>query len=67
MNTPIPHPLTLDGRDPANLRGEPITGDRYWSHEFARKEWDHMWTRIWHVAGRTVELEEPDDYIEGRR
>lgn len=63
MNQPIPHKLTLDGRDPANLRGDPITGDRYWSKEFARKEWDSMWTRIWHVAGRTAELEEPGDYI----
>jgi phenylpropionate dioxygenase-like ring-hydroxylating dioxygenase large terminal subunit len=58
-----PHPLTLDGRDPGNLRGDPITGERYWSKDFAQKEWDHMWTRIWHVAGRTVELEEPGDYI----
>ena len=57
------HPLTLDGRDASNLRGDPITGDRYWSREFAQKEWDHMWTRIWHVAGRTAELAEPGDYV----
>lgn len=63
MNQPARHPLTLDGRDPANLRGDPITGDRYWSKEFARAEWDHMWTRIWHVAGRTAELQEAGDYI----
>lgn len=63
MNNPIPHPLTLDGRDPANLRGDPITGDRYTSKEFAQREWDHMWTRIWHVAGRTAELPDPGDYI----
>lgn len=63
MNNPVPHPLTLDGRDPANLRGDPITGDRYTSKEFAQREWDHMWTRIWHVAGRTAELAEPGDYV----
>lgn len=57
------HPLTIDGRDPANLRGDPITGDRYTSAAFMQKEWDHMWTRIWHVAGRTAELEEPGDYV----
>ena len=57
------HPTTMDGRDPSVLRGDPITGDRYWSKEFAQKEWDHMWTRIWHVAGRTAELREPGDYI----
>jgi len=63
MGHPTPHPLTIDGRDPSCLRGDPITGDRYTSREFMRKEWDHMWTRIWHVAGRTAELEEPGDYV----
>jgi len=59
----LTHPLTIDGRDAARLRGDPITGDRYTSKEFMQREWDHMWTRIWHVAGRTAELEEPGDYI----
>ena len=57
------HPLTVDGRDPSNLRGDPITGDRYTSREFAQREWDHMWTRIWHVAGRSAELQEEGDYL----
>ncbi|MDX3899129.1 MAG: aromatic ring-hydroxylating dioxygenase subunit alpha [Sphingobium sp.] len=63
MTNPIPHPLTIDGRDATNLRGDPITGDRYTSKDFARREWDRMWTRIWHVAGRIAELEKPGDYI----
>lgn len=63
MTQPPVHPLTIDGRDPANLRGDPITGDRYTSRDFMQREWDHMWTRIWHVAGRTAELEEPGDYV----
>lgn len=53
----------LDGRNANNIRGDAITGDRYTSPEFMKLEWDHMWTRIWHVAGRTAELEEPGDYI----
>ncbi|MBL6691420.1 MAG: aromatic ring-hydroxylating dioxygenase subunit alpha [Pseudomonadales bacterium] len=57
------HPLTMKGRDPSHLRGDPITGDRYYSRDFAEKEWQHMWTRIWHVAGRVAELEEPGDYV----
>jgi phenylpropionate dioxygenase-like ring-hydroxylating dioxygenase large terminal subunit len=63
MTEAIRHPLTMDGRDASNLRGDAITGDRYWSKDFARQEWDHMWTRIWHVAGRTAELEEPGDFV----
>ena len=31
MTEAIRHPLPMDGRDPSNLRGDPITGDRYWS------------------------------------
>ena len=57
------HPLTMDGRDVSLLRGDPMTGDRYYSREFAQREWEQMWTRIWHVAGRTCELEEAGDYI----
>jgi len=63
MTTPVRHPLTMNGRDPSLLRGDRIDGDRYWSAGFAKKEWDHLWTRIWHVAGRTSELQEPGDYI----
>jgi len=63
MAAQIKHPLTMSGRDPTLLRGDPITGDRYYSKEFAQREWDHMWTKIWHVAGRENELQEPGDYI----
>ncbi len=63
MNSVTKHPLTMNGRDPSHLRGDSITGDRYYSREFAQREWDHLWTRIWHVAGRMAELEEAGDYI----
>lgn len=63
MNQPLSIPLPMDGRDPSNLRGDPITGDQYYSAEFAQKEWDHLWTKIWHIAGRTAELEEPGDFV----
>jgi len=62
MNQHTPPP-PLSGRDPANLRGDAITGDRYHSPEFAKREWDQLWTKIWHIAGRTAELEEPGDYV----
>ncbi|HET8612928.1 MAG TPA: aromatic ring-hydroxylating dioxygenase subunit alpha [Sphingomonas sp.] len=45
------------------LRGDPITGERYYSRDFAQAEWDRMWTRVWHVGGRLAQLEEPGDYI----
>jgi len=53
----------LDGAHARDLRGDPITGDRYYSKEFMEKEWDHMWTRIWHIGALLKELEQPGDYV----
>ena len=53
----------MDGKDPSNLRGDPITQERYFSREFMQREWDRLWTRIWHIAGRARQLREPGDYI----
>lgn len=52
----------LDGGTAAQLRGDPITGDRYYSTEFMQREWDHMWTRIWHMGAHLAEIPEPGDY-----
>lgn len=57
------HPSVMDGGTSAQLRGDPITGDRYWSPAFMEAEWDHMWTRIWHIGAREAELEEPGDFV----
>ncbi|MFA7585492.1 MAG: aromatic ring-hydroxylating dioxygenase subunit alpha, partial [Novosphingobium sp.] len=48
---------------PIGLRGDKITGDRYYSRDFAEREWQHMWTKVWHVGGRAAQLPEPGDYI----
>ena len=45
------------------LSNRPITGDRYWSLEFASREWDRLWSRVWQVAGRVAELTAAGDYI----
>lgn len=53
----------LDASKPNFLRGDPITGDRYYCPEFAKKEWDCMWTRIWHIGGRIADLPQPGDWV----
>lgn len=63
MSKPARHPDTMSGRDPSLLRGDAIDGERYYSREFAEREWQQLWQRIWHVAGREAELPEPGDYI----
>ena len=31
------HPLAMDGKDPNNLRGDPISNDRYFCKDFNRQ------------------------------
>jgi phenylpropionate dioxygenase-like ring-hydroxylating dioxygenase large terminal subunit len=62
MTSELSYPASPLAQYPV-ARGDAITGDRYWSKEFADKEWEHVWKRVWHVGGRTAQLEEPGDYI----
>lgn len=45
------------------LAGSPIASERYWSPDFARLEWEHLFPHVWLVAGRTDQLAEPGDYV----
>jgi len=63
MTEAMQHPLAMDGKDPSNIRGDSITQERYYSPDFMQQEWDNLWTKIWHVAGRENQLTEPGDYI----
>lgn len=53
----------MDASSSDFLRGDPITGDRYYCKDFAQKEWNHMWTRVWHVAGRESQVPDPGNYV----
>ena len=57
------HPLAVDAGTDHFLRGDPIDGERYHSREFMQREWDHMWTRVWHIAGLESQLREAGDYV----
>ncbi|TCM23692.1 aromatic ring-hydroxylating dioxygenase subunit alpha [Novosphingobium sp. ST904] len=56
------YPTHPDARPPA-ARGDAITGDRYWSKEFAEREWEHMWKKVWHLGGRLSQFEEAGDFV----
>ena len=58
-----PHPLTMDGKDTTNLRGDSISQERYYDPDFMKQEWQYLWTRIWHIAGREQQLQVAGDYI----
>ncbi|MDR7102410.1 aromatic ring-hydroxylating dioxygenase subunit alpha [Croceicoccus sp. BE223] len=35
----------------------------YWSRERAEQEWEHVWTRVWHMGPREEEIAEEDDVM----
>lgn len=45
------------------LEYRPIPKSRYTSAEFAAREWEHMWTKVWVCAGRASDAPEPGDYF----
>ncbi|MEM9035054.1 MAG: aromatic ring-hydroxylating dioxygenase subunit alpha [Actinomycetota bacterium] len=45
------------------LTSNPITGDRYWSKDFHQQEWDHLWTKVWLIAGMVDQLRKPGDFF----
>ena len=52
----------IDSWPEQHLRGHRIPGDRYTSREFAEREWEGMWTRVWLLLGRESELPNPGDW-----
>jgi phenylpropionate dioxygenase-like ring-hydroxylating dioxygenase large terminal subunit len=53
----------MNGGTSEQLRGDKITGDRYWSKDWMKREWDQMWTRIWHIGAKLSEIPEPGDFV----
>lgn len=45
------------------VRGDRITGDRYHSRDWMAKEWETLWTKIWHIGAMTQEFEEAGDWV----
>lgn len=62
------HPTPRRGIDTAKapepaLRDTPITGDRFWSKDFAAREWERMWTKVWLIAGLSAEIPAAGDHL----
>ncbi len=45
------------------VRGDPITGERYYCRDWAKAEWEKVFTRVWHIGGMASDLEETGDYL----
>ena len=57
-------PTPMEKQPEPALEYVPIPKERYTSPEFARLEWERMWTRVWLLAGReSGRARSPGDYF----
>ena len=40
-----------------------IPAERYYAPDFMEKEWQHVWTKVWLLGGRSDDIKEAGDYI----
>ena len=45
------------------LRDRAISGDRYWSTDYAHREWEGMWTKVWLIGALESDVREPGDFM----
>ena len=45
------------------IRSDPIAAERYLSREFMELEWEHVWTRVWNIAGLESEIPKPGSFL----
>ena len=56
--TPVEHSPAPD-----DLGYESIPKSRYTSDDYMHREWTHMWSKVWLLAGQEHDLAEPGDFI----
>ena len=57
-----PHTPIEKAPDP-QIGWEPIDARRYISREFMRLEWERIWTKVWLLGARELDIPEPGDYV----
>ena len=40
-----------------------FSGERYYSEDYMRKEWTHLWRRTWNIGPRVEEFADTGDYV----
>lgn len=56
-------PTPMEKAPNPDLGYELIPKERYTSPEFACREWERMWTKVWLLAGRESDLRAAGDYF----
>ena len=57
-----PVPPALRDTSAIDLGTEVLAKERYYDPEFARQEFDHMWSRVWQMACREEDIPEVGDH-----
>src|SRR5689334_1630809 len=57
-----PHTPAEKAPDP-DLGWAPIDHRRYLSREFMQLEWERLWSKVWLLGAREMEMPEPGDYV----
>jgi phenylpropionate dioxygenase-like ring-hydroxylating dioxygenase large terminal subunit len=60
--SPEQSPVCAKAPDP-DLGHALIPKERYTSADFMKLEWERLWTKVWLLGGRGVDIPEPGDYI----
>ncbi len=62
--TPEESPRTpVDKAPDPGLPEDIIDQRRYYSPDFMKLEWERMWTKVWLLGGREIDIPEPGDFI----
>lgn len=56
-------PTPMERAPDPGLAWVPIPKERYTSADFARREWERMWTCVWLLAGRESDAPAPGDWF----
>src|SRR5262245_50547312 len=56
-------PTPTDKAIEPDLGTDPIPKERYTEPEFARLEWDRMWTRVWRLPGPAADVAKPGGWF----
>jgi hypothetical protein len=60
--SPVPGTPHEKADDP-DLGTAVIDQRRYTSPAFMRLEWERLWTKVWLIAGRALDISNPGDYV----
>jgi phenylpropionate dioxygenase-like ring-hydroxylating dioxygenase large terminal subunit len=63
VDQPAPNGTPIEKAPDPELGYDLIPADRYTSAEFMKLEWDHIWSKVWLLAGRSDDIKQPGDYI----